>query len=244
MDVNIGGQLSSTFGYSVAARGAVKLSTAGNSSALTQGSARIIPTGGRLAPAPPLVFTYKPGPFTLSEAGVAVTQGSAFRMYVEGSGTLGAAGSIETGLAVANTSVMPGTVTFELTNLDGTTAGLPAETTVTLPGSGQIVGFLRSFFLNLPNPFLGVMRISTTTSGISVVGIRSRYNENARYLMTATPLTDEATPSSTAMRFLHVVNGNGLTTEVIVFSGTAGQASSGNLRFLGDDGSALYLGLK
>jgi hypothetical protein len=241
-NVNIGGQINNTFPYTVAGRGSVKLSTAGAGSSIAQGSVRVVPSGGGSAPVPLVVFTYKPGLYTLSEAGVPAAQGSAFRMYVQASGAGGAPGSIETGFAVANTSSASGTLTMELTNLDGTTAGLPPAVTRPLPGSGQIVGFLSSFFSNLPNPFRGVLRISTTTSGISVVGIRSRYNENGGYLMTTTPPTNEAAPPTSAeMLFPHIVNGGGFTTEFIIFSGTAGQASNGNLQFFRDDGSSLPL---
>ncbi len=242
--VSIAGVVNSTHAYSVAARSSVRLSTAGTATALTQGSVRVNPTGGGVSPVPLVVFTYKPGAFTLSEAGVGAVQASAFRLYVEASGTAGTAGNIETGFAIANTSATSGTVTLELTNMDGTTTGLPAATTRTIPGSGQIVGFLTSFFTGLPNPFRGILRISTSTSGISVVGIRSRYNENTSYLMTTTPPTNEAaTTSSAELLFPHIVNGGGFTTEFIVFSGIAGQASTGNLRFVQNNGTALTLTL-
>jgi hypothetical protein len=67
--------------------------------------------------------------------------------------------------------------------------------------------------------------------------------------MTTTPPTNEAGPSSQAeMVFPHIVNGtlgpgSFYSTEFIVFSGTAGQSSTGNLRFFKDDGSALDLNL-
>lgn len=242
MNVSIGGQVNSSFAYSVPRRSSVKLATAGTAPALAVGSVRVVPMAAGAAPTPLVVFSYKPAGVTLSEAGVPAIQGSAFRMYVESSGTSGQAGNIQTGIAIANTSTSSGNVTLELTRLDGASTGLTA--TRTLPGSGQIVGFLSDFFSTLPNPFQGVLRISTSTSGISVVGLRSRYNENRSFLITTTPPTNEGSPaSSTEFLFPHLVNGGGYTTQFVLFSGTAAQSSSGNLRFFKQDGSTLSLTL-
>ena len=243
-NVSIGGQVGSSFAYSVAGRSSMKFSTAGTGSVMTQGSVRVFPTAGGSAPVPLVVFTYKQEAFTLSEAGVPAIQGSVFRLFVQAAGTLGAPGSMETGFAAANTSASPGTLTLELTNLDGSTTGLPAPVTRLLPGSGQVAGLLSSFFSNVPKPFRGVLRISTSTSGISVVGIRSRFNENGSYLMTTTPPTNESAPASSVdMMFPHIVNGGGFITEFIIFSGVAGQSTGGNLQFFRDDGNALNLTL-
>ena len=195
----------------------MKLSTAVTGSVMTQGSVRVNPTAGGSAPVPLVVFTYKQKAFTLSEAGVPAIQGSVFPLFVQAAGTLGAPGSMETGFAAANTSTSPGTLTLELTNLDGSTTGVPAPVTRLLPGSGQVAGLLSSFFSNVPKPFRGVLRISTSTSGISVVGIRSRFNENGSYLMTTTPPTNESAPASSAeMMFPHIVNGGRFITEFII----------------------------
>ncbi len=243
-NVSIGGQVNISHPYSVAGRSSQRLSTAGTGTALAQGSVRVVPAGGGAVPVPLVVFTYKPGAFTLAEAGVPVSQGLAFRMYVELSGASGTAGSVETGFAIANTGTTSGDVTLELFNMDGTTTGLPTAVTRTLPASGQIVNFLTAFFPTLANPFRGVLRITTTTPGISVVGIRSRYNENTSYLMTTTPPTNEQGATSTAeFLFPHIVNGGGFTTEFVIFSGTTNQTSTGNLRFVKNDGTALTLTL-
>ena len=236
------GQLTRSLPYSVGGRDSVRLSGSGGA-VLTQGSVRVVPSGGGAAPAAMAVFTYKPAGVTLSEAGVPAIQGSAFRMYVESSGVTGTAGNIESGLAIANTSNAAATVTLELTNLDGSTTGLPSSISRTLPGAGQIVGSLGSFFSSLPNPFRGVLRVSAS-SAISVIGIRSRYNELGGYLMTTTPPTNEGSAaSSTELLFPHIVNGSGFTTEFIIFSGAAGQSPSGNLRFFANDGAPLILSL-
>jgi hypothetical protein len=207
------------------------------------GSVRIVPTLQGAAPVPFVVFTYKQGGITLSEAGVPTVNGLAFRMYAESLGTLGTPGNIQTGLAVANTSTTAGTIVLELMNIDGSSAGMIASRT--LPASGQIVGFLSDFFPALPQPFRGMLRISTTTSGVGVVGIRSRYNELGNYLMTTTSATNEASPAPVGeWLFPHIVNGGGFSTEFVLFSGTAGQSPRGQMRFFEDDGSPLNINIK
>ena len=170
----------------------------------------------------------------MSEAGVPVTMGTAFRMYVEASATP----VIISGIAVANTTSVAATVTLSVTRLDGS----PVATSQprTLPASGQILGFLSDFFPSLPLPFQGVLRVTTTSSGVSVVALRQRYNERGDYLITTTPPTLETgTPTAAVRLFPHFANGGGYTTQFILFSGTTGQTSTGNLGFFQQSGAPL-----
>jgi hypothetical protein len=186
-----------------------------------------------------VIFGYKPGPFTLSEAGVPVTMGTAFRMYVEAT----PAPVILSGVAIANTTNTASTVTLQLMTLSGMPVG--ASSTRTVPASGQVVGYLSDFFPNLPQPFQGVLRVSTSSATVSVVALRQRYNERGDYLITTTPPTLEtATPTPTARSFPHFVNGGGYTTQFILFSGTAGQTSTGNMRFYNQSGNPLPVSLR
>jgi hypothetical protein len=232
--VNIDGTAATTAPYTVAPRSSQKLVASAAALGLTYGSVRIVPTNAGPAPTPLVIFGYKPGPFTLSEAGVPVTTGTSFRMYVEAS----TAPFIQSGIAVANTTNAPATVNFELLTLQGT----PVATSPprTLPASGQVLGFLSDFFPNIPQPFQGVLRVTTTAGGVSVVALRQRKNEREDYLMTTTPPTLETgIPTAAARSFPHFVNGGGYTTQFVLFSGTAGQTAAGNVRFLRTDGSPL-----
>jgi hypothetical protein len=186
-----------------------------------------------------VIFGYKPGPFTLSEAGVPVTMGTAFRMYVEASSLP----VIQTGFAIANTTNVASTVTLELFTLQGAAVG--ASVTRALPASGQLVGYLSDFFPNLAQPFQGVLRVTTTASAVSVVALRQRFNQRGDYLVTTTPPTLENAPQGAGMRsFPHFVNGDGYTTQFILYSGTAGQSSAGNVRFRRQNGTALGVRLR
>ena len=199
-------------------------------------------------PTPLVLFSYKPATVTVSEAGVPAASGTAFRMYAESSGTSARSGNIQSGIAVTNNASTTITVTFELTNLDGSTAGLPAPVSLSLPGFGHLAKFLAEIFQNqtLVNPFKGVLRVSTTSSsGISVVGLRTHYNELLDFLITTTPPTNESTPAAASeMLFPQLIGGDGYTTQFILFSGTAGQSSSGNLRLFGQGGQPLNLRIR
>jgi hypothetical protein len=236
-NVTIEGQTDSTFAYAIAGRSSQKLRTAGATSTTTSGSVRVVPNADGAAPTPLVLFSYKPAVITVSEAGVPVTSGTAFRMYVESSG----AGNLQSGSAVANTSSSPATVTYDLTTLSGDAAGV-APVTFNLPGSGQAAKFLSDIFPSLGSSFRGVLRITTTSSGLSVVGLRTRVNERNDFLIATTPPTVESNPASTReWLFPHFADGDGYTTQFILFSGTAGQSSSGTLGFFDQSGQSLAL---
>jgi hypothetical protein len=243
-NVTIAGSTGNTFRYAVPKGSSQKLATTGAGAMTASGSVQVIPDGGGTVPLALVVFSYRPAGVTVTEAGVPVTRGSAFRLYVESAGTTGQSGNIQTAIAVANTSPSPTSVTFDITDLNSAYIGI-SPFTLTLPGFGQAAKLLSDIFPALPNPFRGVVRITTTGPGISVAGLRARYNERLAapdFLITTTPPTNEASPASTLEFVLpQIVNGGGYTTQFILFSGVAGQNSSGNLRFLKQDGSAFSL---
>src|SRR5262249_28283771 len=165
--------------------------------------------------------------------------GNAFRLYAETKSTFGAVGSIQTGLAVSNNSNSAAQVTLELTRLDGSSTGLVG--TLPLPANGQKATFLFQIpeFASLPATFQGILRVSSTSS-ISVVGLRGRYNERSDFLITTTPTISEVSaPTSSTLYFPQIVDGGGYTTQFVVFSGQAGQASSGLIQLISAAGGAL-----
>jgi len=107
--------------------------------------------------------------------------------------------------------------------------------TLTIPPLGHTAAFVKQFpgFESIPYPFRGVLRISTTSSsGIAVIGLRVEYNALGDFLIaTSMPVNEAAAPSPAAALFPHFVEGGGYTTEFVLFSGSAGQTSSGTLRF-------------
>jgi hypothetical protein len=242
--VTIESQTTNSFSYSIPAHSSQKLVTSGAGTTTAGGSVSVTPAGS-VAPAPLIVFSYKPAGITVSEAGVPVTVGTALRMYVESAGTSGKPGNIQSGVAVANISSSSATVTFQVTQLDGTSLSGLAPVSINLAGVGQASKFLSDIFPTLPNPFKGVLRISTTSSGVSVVGLRTRYNERTDFLVTTTPpAVENASPAATQMVFPQLADGGGYTTQIILFSGAAGQSSSGALRLYDTNGQSLSIILR
>jgi hypothetical protein len=240
--VTANGQTASSFNYSIAGKTAFKLVTAGTSPLLQVGSVRVTPSSGA-APSALVVFSNKPGPITVSEAGVPAILGSAFRMYAETT-AVGGIGAIQTGFAIANAGATETTVNLEVFGLDGSAL---AQTVRVVPGNGQFATFLHEVFPGLPLPFKGILRISGGgVAGVSVVGLRGRYNERGDFLITTTPPINESTPATANEQlFPHLINGvlgNGIwTTQFVLFTGTAGQTSTGNLQFIKNDATPLNL---
>jgi hypothetical protein len=248
--LTVDGQSGTTFPYTIAPRSARRFQSSGLG-ATQSGSARVTPSAGGRTPSGVVIFTYKAGGITVSEAGVpALRTGSAFRLYAEAAGNFEASaiGSIETGLAIANSSASAANVTFELTRLDGTSTGLTGSATV--PGNGQTALFINQVagFTTLGNPSApvqGILRISSTSSAIAVVGLRGRYNERRDFLITTTaPVDESSTPPTTELFFPHLADSGGYTTQFVLFSGSAGQSSSGSIRLLSQTGQAFNLPLR
>jgi len=216
--VRIGALLNSNFNYVIPPRSSVRFQTSGEGGSTQVGSVRLQPLSGSISPTAFLVVSFRSNDITVSEAGVpGLSPNSSFRLYVERSGDFdgGATDSIQSAFAVSNPSPVSKKVTIELTNLDGTPTGL--GTTITVPGNGQVQMFLSQLpgFASLPNPFKGIFRISGDS--ISVVGLRARYNSRHDFLLTTTSPVVESALSSDDSLFPLVVNGQGYTTQLVVF---------------------------
>ena len=221
------GSTGSDFDYSIPPRSSQRFTTSNPLGRVSSGSVRATPIGGTAAPSGLVIFSFASGGKTISEAGVpALPKGSAFRVYVEASGMPGQAGSIRSGLAITNAAATPSTVTLEVTHLDGSLA-VPA-TTLALPPAGQIARFLDEI-ISLPDNFSGVLRV-TSTGDVAMVALRLRVNERGELKMTTTSPSNEMDPSTSEDRFFaHLAESVGWSTQFILFSGTAGQNSSGTL---------------
>jgi hypothetical protein len=243
LNLTVNGQPGSTFGYSIPRRSSYTLKTSGAPPLAVVGSVRVTPANSP-APSSAVVFTYKPANITVSEAGVPSTQGNSFRVYVETTSSVAAAGSIQTGIAIANDGATPNNVTLELFRLDGSPAGV--STPLTIPANGQIAKFLHELFpASWALPFQGVLRVSSSSGAISVIGLRGRYNERDEFLVTTMHAANETAASSNSdLFFPHLATGGGFTTQFVLFSGTANQTSAGNLLFFGQDGAPLFLTLQ
>ena len=227
--MTVGNQTNSTFSYSIPARASSKLVSSVAGTGTATGFIRLTPASGNIAPSAIAILSYKENGVTLTEAGVsAVAPSSALRMYVETSGTTGQPGNIRTGVAIANTSSSIVFASFELRNLSGVVV---ASGAVPLPGNFQTALFLDELpgASSVPRPFQGILRLTTGTQPISMLGLRARYNERNEFLITSLPTVAAFTPATTQPGiFPHFADGAGYTTQFIFF-GASGEAASGSL---------------
>jgi hypothetical protein len=240
----VNGQIGITFSYAIPSRTAVRLDTSGSSTITQIGSVRVLPTSGSVTPAGFAIFSLTTDGVTTAQASVTgQPSGSSFRMFVEANATPGSTGSFQSGIAIANTGSTSATVNFELLNLDGTNTGLTAI--VNVPAFGHTARFLLEIMPTLPLPFQGVLRMTSGTSQIVVVGLRTRYNERGDFLITTTPASNEAVVTTTAeIVFPHIVNMGGYATQFVVFSGTQSQSAIGTVRFFNPSGQPLSITFK
>ena len=235
------GRNGSTFTYSIPPRSATRLQTSNPAGPLQVGSVRVTANFGSLAPSGMSIFSFKSGGVTVSEAGVpAPTPGAAFRVYVEASGTGGQPHSVRSGIALANTSGRDTVVSLELAALDGTATGLTES--LTIPAGGQVARVIDDFFPALTMPFAGILRIASTAPDIAVLGLRMTRNQRNEIVVTTTPPSDENSPPTvTGLNFPYLADSGGWTTQFILYGVSTGQASSGSLRFTGQNGQPLEL---
>jgi hypothetical protein len=230
--------------YQIAERSAVTIEMAGGGSETRAGWIQVTPSEGMPSPSGLLVFSYNLNGTTVTEAGVAaLSEGSSFRLFVEASGdfNVAQAGSMQTGLALSNSTDNDMPVTLELFALDGTPTGM--RSTVIIPAQGQLGRFLDQLpgFSQLQRPFQGFVRISGTRFG--VVGLRGRYNERGDFLISTTAPSSEAVFASPQSMFPFFADGGGYTTQFVLFSNSTGAASNGKLIFLNASGSPLPIRL-
>jgi hypothetical protein len=230
--------------YSIPPRSAVKISSTHNGVSPQVGNIAIVPAPGAPDPAASTIFSYAVNGTTITESGVttnAVAQ--SFRIFAE----FDASQSLQTGVAIANTTLAPADLQFELEDINGQPTGYAGSTTVA--ASGHLSLFLNQIpsFQNLPASFRGVLRV-TSNSPITAIGVRARYNERRDLLVSTTPAIGIGAGSTAQeLVFPHIAIGDGYTTEFILmnpngglFSGTA----TGSISFTTQTGSELTLNLE
>src|SRR6185436_10684933 len=137
----------------------------------------VTPDQGQFAATVSTVYAYASNGITISATGAAaVSTDTKFDIYTHLDGALGAIGSIQTGVAVANASNEPVDVNFELVRMDGSSTSISGK--LRIAANGQSVSFIRELpgAASLPTPFKGVLRLESSAP-IGVMAIRGRYNE-------------------------------------------------------------------
>jgi hypothetical protein len=241
---NQSGTTISTVAYLIPARSGQKVGPSPSSLTPQSGYVVIQPSGGGAPPSAIAIFSFKSNGVTVSEAGFpALNSGTAYRLYAEASANFGtaAAGSVQTGIAVANSSNTPATVTLDLLRMDGSSAGL--QGTLVVPASGQAAKYLNEIqgFTNMPVPFQGIVRI-TSSAAVTILGLRQRYNERGDLLMTPLPAVNDTLPAANELFVPNFDDGGGFNTQFIIFNGPSTQGS-GTVRLLSPSGSGLNVSL-
>jgi hypothetical protein len=233
LSMTVNGTTANTFSYSIPPHASTHLTTAGTASGTQVGSVRVSAADSVNGdvPSATAIFSFRNGGVTVGEAGVsAMPTGTAFRIYTE-SVSSAQTGSIQSGVAIANPSEAAIQVSMELTNLDGSYAGVPSAS-VNVPAGGQVAKFVNELFPNIAASFHDIAKI-TATSPIALTGLRSRYNERGDFLITTTPPMNDAIPATGVLLFPHIVTGSGYSTQIVIY----GQPGSGELFMLGQDGA-------
>jgi len=212
---------------------------------LRVGSVQIVPFQGFNTPDAHAVVSRQEDGITIFQTLVEAKPPAAnLRFYAEQLGDFdaGAAGSTRTTVVLTNPSAAPATVRLDLTGFNGRFVG--SSRLIQIPANGHVSMMLNQIpgFEAVPVPFQGILR-AVATSGAAIVGtgIRSKYSERGRVLMTTTgPLNEDA--SSTQLVFAHIAEGSGYTTQFIVV-GASDRGDSGLLQFFNQEGQPLNVTL-
>ena len=223
--------------YSIPPRSSTRIVRDGTSAAISTGFIRLVTSDP--VPLASALFSFKAGGITVTETEAApIAVGSAFRMYTETSA------SIKSSITIANPSASSILVRFELTMLSGQPLMLTGS--LTIPGGERTAVFLNQIpgFESMPVSFQGILRVSTSGTPVSVLGMRSRYNERGDSLITAIPVVPESLSAPSVLSFPILLNSGGYETQIILFSAQSGQTVTGALHYRSPVGEPLDLGLK
>ena len=177
--------------YSIPPRAAQVVRASGVQRETSTGEyAELVPAGSSVTPSAIAIFSYRRNGVTETMSGVpALPSGTSFRMYAEMSGNASQAepGSIETGVAIANSADTE--AVLNLTNGS-------AIATVTIPPRAQMALFLNELpaFAEMSHGFQGVVQIKSSVP-ISLIGLRGRYNERRDFLIATIPPVNELATS-------------------------------------------------
>jgi hypothetical protein len=228
-----------TIDYSIAPNSVQRFNLTQGFSGVLEGSILVSSLNSDSVPSALAIVSYAVNGITVSEAGIAPTMGTAFRTYAQ----LSNSPKLRTYIGIANPNAMSGSIQISVTDLSGNlldtryrTIGPRSETLVALTG----------LFRTLPiSSFRGIVRIETTLPTISVFTLRQQFNErepSADLLSSAVPPVVENAPYTTQeLVFPGLRTGDGSSTEIILFSGTSGATSEGEILLVRPDGVPLEL---
>lgn len=231
-------------------RGAETASTLGDPGTPRPGYAEVTVNAGP-TPYGTAVFSLAQNGVVVGEAGVPASPPSDdsrifidFRTGVEADsnqfqGTI----SINTGLAVANTSGQDATVTYRLRDRQG---ALITEGTGALAAGAHFAKFINQIVeeapaFQLPANFPTAVQFGTldvsSDQPLSVLALRLTSNQRGETLLTTTPVADlNQAPSSQPLYFPQFADGQGFVSALVLLNVTD-RRQNGTIRLFGNDGS-------
>jgi len=219
----------SSMSFSLASNANVSLGTMGVQRPLQVGYARVEGAAAGIA-----LFGFRRNNVLVSEAGVpAVRPIASGRIYAE------TAGTVRTGLAIANPNTQDAVVSYYFTDAQGQNFG---SGSTTIRANRQIAAFLDEVpFANAAMSPMQPPPASTFTFSSSVpvaaIALRQFVNERRESLMTTLPVADLSDASSSDTVVVpHYAEGGGWTTQVILLNPTDNNLS-GNAVFFDPAGA-------
>ncbi|MDD5541926.1 MAG: hypothetical protein PHX83_02005 [Acidobacteriia bacterium] len=232
----VGGSSGSSFPYNIPAGGFLVFKTDGSPTQINVGSAQVIPDPSKTTPAGAGIFSFTQNQILVTESGVpAATLTTHARVYVDKSG------GHDTGLAMANPTGSPLSVTLAAFQVDGATPAGNGNGNASLNGNGHVAKFAGEFISGLPIGFTGVLDI-TSSSPFAALTLRELINGRGDALLTTFPIADFTRPAPTPIIFPQIADGGGFRTQFILLGATG--ASTDTLNFFGDSGAAIPVGAK
>jgi glucose/arabinose dehydrogenase len=230
--VTVDGMNVSQAAYAIPPRSSRKLRAGSEDSLSTARSSIVTPDPSQATPSVGTVYAYASNGITISMTGSgAVPPSTDFDVYAQ----IDSASSIETGVAIANPSNEPVDVNYGLVRLDGSSSGLTGQ--ISIGPHGQTVWFVSELpgASDLSLPFKGVLHLSSSTS-ITALAIRGRYNERGEFLLSTTPPADASSIPGNETFIPQVVSGGGYSTEIVLYDLQGGKPVSGNIYFFDQSG--------
>jgi hypothetical protein len=231
--------------FVLATRGSLTAATAGATTGLSIGFARMQTSSGTAGSGLAFV-SYRQGGVLVSEAAFAASAPIlSGRTYVE------VGGALNTGIALVNPGSQAASVSFFFTDATGTNFG---ESNISIPPNSQIAAFVneapfRNALGSRPISDARTFTFFTSSSAalISAAAVRTRLNERAEFMMTALPIAEvppgadrQIETSSTSIA--HIADGGGWATEVLLVN-TDILTATGTLQFFSSAGQNLTVTL-
>ncbi len=215
--------------FTVANRGGTSSTTIGAGASITVGYGRIQPNADSTTPSGLAIFGFTQSGVLVSEAAVpAAPLVQSARFYAE------IAGSVNTGVAIANPNSQAATVSFYFTNSTGSNVN---SGTATIPANGQIAKFLDQSPFSMSGSFQGTFTL-TSSVPVSLVALRGFTNERSEFLITTLPVTTVDSQIATPLILPHFADGGGWKTQVILVNPTD-TTLSGTIQFLSQSSTTI-----